>query len=634
MLNLVLIAGIVVTIVTAIPVFLQMRNHPKGLFVCFFIEMWERFSFYGMRGLLIYYLTKQFLFTDTAASQQYASYMTLIYLIPLVGGLIADRWLGTRRAAIFGGVLLVLGHFGMAFEGKPVQQVLTYQGHSYEFVRKGMEEPKLKVGDQLYTYHAGSDKSLNIDNLPAAAPLPKTLADGSYSLDRKVVTDWAETAFFLSVSLIIMGVGFLKPNVSTIVGQLYRDRDPRRDSGFQLYYFGINLGSFWAAIICGYLGETVGWWAGFGAAGIGMALGLVGFLAGKSWLLGKGEAPDAEALKAKVGNVISKEWLIYLSTFVGVAIIYFLVQKNAIVFYVLLAMSIGMLGYIVWHMFTKFTRVESFRTSLALILSIASIVFFTLEELAGSALALFADRNVDLNIISAPVRFDLLGQHILLASREQLAAIGGQAPGTLWVDMGFTAAQTQTINTGWILIFAPIFAALFAFLGRRGADPDPVKKFAFGIVATGLGFLILVWAAPLHNAAFQLPLIFLVLNYMMTTIGEMTVSPVGLSQQTKLSPAMTVSTMMALWFVGTAWAQFFGGLITEKMSSLTIGGHVVDAGEALRSSLSVFNMIGLVVIVFGAALFALSFFIKGWSHGANDTVPEDAGAGPNVAREG
>ncbi len=631
MLNLVLIAGFVVTILTGIPVALQMRNHPKGLVVCFFIEMWERFSFYGMRGLLIYYLTKQFLFTDANASQQYASYMTLIYLIPLVGGLVADRWLGTRRAAIFGGILLVVGHFGMAFEGKPAEQTLTYQGHTYEFVRKGMEEPKLDVGGVLYTYHAGADKTLTIDSLPATAPLPQTLADGSYKLDRKVVTNWAESAFFLSVALIIMGVGFLKPNVSTIVGQLYRDRDPRRDSGFQLYYFGINLGSFWAAIVCGYLGETVGWWAGFGAAGIGMLLGLAGFLLGKSWLMGKGEAPDPAALKAKVGNVISKEWLIYLLTFGGVAVIYFLVQKNAIVFYVLLASSLGMLGYIIWHMFTKFTRVESFRTALALILSIASIVFFTLEELAGSALALFADRNVDLNLIAAPVSFDLLGRHILLASREQLAAMSMPAgSNTLWIDMGFTAAQTQTINTGWILIFAPIFAALFAFLGRRGADPDPVKKFAFGIVATGLGFLILVWAAPLHNAAFQLPLVFLVLNYMMTTIGEMTVSPVGLSQQTKLSPAMTVSTMMALWFVGTAWAQFFGGLITEKMSSLTIGGHVVDAGEALRSSLSVFNTIGLVVIAFGAGLFILSFFVKGWAGGANDTAPENTGAGQNL----
>ncbi len=622
MLNLVLIAGIIITIATGIPVFLQMRKHPKGLFACFFLEMWERFSFYGMRGLLIYYLTKQFLFTDAHASQQYASYMTLIYLIPLVGGLVADRWLGTRRAAIFGGILLVIGHFGMGFEGKPAQQILTYQGQTYEFVRKGMEQPKLKVGEAVYAYHADTNEALVIDGLPKDAPLPASLPKDSYKLDRRIVTPWAEDAFFLSVSLIIMGVGFLKPNVSTIVGQLYKDRDPRRDSGFQLYYFGINLGSFWAAIICGYLGENVGWWAGFGAAGIGMALGLIGFLAGKSWLEGRGEAPDPAALKAKVGKVIRTDHLIYLLSFCGVAVVYFLVQKNEIVFYVLMALSILILGYVVYYMFTRFTRTENFRVALALILSFASIVFFTLEELAGSALSLFADRNVNLNIISAPVDMHVLGARILLASREQLAAMGGVPAGTLWVDMGFTAAQTQTINTGWILIFAPIFAALFAFLGQRKADPDPVKKFAFGIIATGLGFMVLVWAAPLHNAVFQLPLIFLVLNYMFTTIGEMTVSPVGLSQQTKLSPPLIVSTMMALWFVGTAWAQHFGGLITEKMGSLTIGGHVVDAGESLRASLDVFNMMGLIVIGFGVALFALSFFIKSWSGGVNDSTPD------------
>jgi POT family proton-dependent oligopeptide transporter len=622
MLNIVLLAGIVVTILTAIPVFLQMRNHPKGLFVCFFIEMWERFSFYGMRGLLIYYLTKQFLFTDDHASSQYASYMTLIYLIPLVGGLVADRWIGTRRAAIFGGVLLVLGHFGMAFEGKPAEQTLSYQGHSYEFVRHGMEEPKLKVGNAVYAYHSDGHDGLVIDGLPGNAPIPATLSKGSYRLEKHVVTSWAESAFFLSVSLIIMGVGYLKPNVSTIVGQLYKDRDPRRDAGFQLYYFGINLGSFWAAIICGWLGENVGWGAGFGAAGVGMTLGLIGFLVGKSWLMGKGEAPDVPALSAKVAGMIKKEHLIYLLSFAGVSIIYVLVQRNDLVFFVLCGLSVLMLGYIVFKMFTQFTRVENFRIALALLLSIASIVFFALEELAGSALSLFADRNVDLNILSTPIQWHLGGTDIVLASQAQLKALGGLPAHYTWIDMGFTSAQTQTINTGWILILAPVFAALFTYLGRRGADPDPVKKFAFGIVATGLGFLILVWAGPLANRLFQLPLIVLVLNYLFTTIGEMTVSPVGLSQQTKLAPASLVSTMMALWFTGTAWAQYAGGLITKSMGSDTIGGHVVDAKASLHAALSTFNAIGMAVIVFGVVLFALSFVVKGWAHGANDSVTD------------
>ena len=188
MLNLVLIAGFVVTILTAIPVVLQLRKHPKGLIICFFTEMWERFSYYGMRGLLIYYLTKQFLFTDTHASAQYSSYTTLIYLVPLIGGLVADRWLGTRRAVIFGGLLLVLGHFGMAFEGQPAQQTLTYHGQTYEFVREKNAQPKLKVGDVLYGYHSDDNEGLVIDGLPAGAPLPATLAKSDYQMGKRVVT--------------------------------------------------------------------------------------------------------------------------------------------------------------------------------------------------------------------------------------------------------------------------------------------------------------------------------------------------------------------------------------------------------------------------------------------------------------
>lgn len=627
MLNLVIGAGILVTILTGIPVALQMRNHPKGLVVCFFTEMWERFSYYGMRGLLLYYLTKQFLFTDTHASQQYASYATLIYLVPMIGGLIADRFLGTRRAVIFGGLLLVFGHLGMAFEGQPNHQTLIYQGQTYEYALssgKAATLPKLKVGDAFYEVTRTPDGGRAIAGLPQGAPLPAVLAPSSFTEGVKKVTPWAEKAFYLSISLIIMGVGFLKPNISTIVGQLYKDRDPRRDSGFQLYYFGINLGSFWAAVICGYLGETVGWWAGFGAAGIGMAAGLIGFLIGKPWLMGKGEAPDAAGLKTKIASFITKEHLIYLGGLLGIPVVYFLVQRNDIVFLVLAAATVSMLGYIVYNMVKRFTRVENFRIALALILSVSSIVFFALEELAGSALSLFADRNVNLNLSEAASTFTLFGQTFLVASREQLAAMTMLPANYVWIDIGLTAAQTQTINTGFILILAPIFAALFTFLGRRNADPDPVKKFSVAIAATGIGFLILVWASPFHNALFQLPLIFLVLNYLFTTVGEMALSPVGLSQQTKLSPPLIASTMMALWFTGLSWAQFVGGIITARAAVLTVGGEVVDPAEALHKSLTVFGIIGWTAVAVGIGMFLLSFAIKGWAGGANDTGLEES----------
>ncbi len=622
MLNLVLIGGIIVTLLTGIPVFLQLRQHPKGLVICFFTEMWERFSYYGMRGLLIFYLTKQFLFTDDHAGQQYASYTTLIYLMPLIGGLIADRWIGTRRAVIFGAVLLVLGHIGMAVEGQPAQQTLVYQGQTYDFVKVDAQTQKLKVGDGLYSVSSDDNQNLTIEGLPATAPLPATLAKGQYAEGRKVVTPWAEDAFYLSVSLIIMGVGFIKPNISTIVGQLYKDRDPRRDSGFQLYYFGINLGSFWAAIACGYLGTHVGWWAGFGLAGIGMLAGLLVFVLGKGLLEGRGDAPDPAKIKARVGGAISLENLIYLLAVAGVAVVYVLVQQNAIVFIVLCLLSAVMLGYVVFNMVTKFSRAENFRVALALILSAASIVFFTLEELSGSALGLFADRNINLEFWPAPVHVG----HFLLASSKQLATMGGLPAGDTWVDMGLTAATSSTLfSAAFILILAPIFAALFTFLGNRGRDPDPVKKFAFGILATGLGLMVLVWGAPFANSAFQLPLVFLVINYFLTTVGEMSLSPVGLSQQTKLSPTAVVSTMMALWFTALSWAQFFGGKITAMTASFTIGGEVVDPAAALHTSLKVFSQVGMWTIGFGAALFVLSFFIKGWAGGVNDTGPLDEG---------
>jgi proton-dependent oligopeptide transporter, POT family len=621
MLNLVLIAGIIITVLTAIPVIMQMRNHPKGLYVCFFAEMWERFSYYGMRGLLIYYLTKHFLFDDARAGGQYASYTTLVYLLPLIGGLVADRWLGTRRAVIFGGLLLVAGHLGMAIEPRPNQQTLTYQGHTYEFVTEGTgtgSQLKLKVGDQTYAYTGTDDGGLSINGLKEGGDLPPVIAKGSYQIGVKTIDWWGEGVLFTALSLIIMGVGFLKPNISTIVGQLYRERDARRDSGFQLYYFGINMGSFWAAILCGWLGETVGWWAGFGLAGLGMLAGLLWFVFGKPLLEGKGEAPDPVALKQKVGGGITREWLIYGLGILGVGLVYLLVQQNKIVFFALCVASAGMLGYIVYNMFTRFTREENFRLSLALILSLASIVFWTLFELAGSALSLFTDRNINLDIIHEPILLNLFGKDVLFASTQQLSVLTGLPADYIWVDMGLTAAQTQTFNAGFILMFAPVFAALFTFLGRRKIDPDPVKKFSFGLVCAGLGFLVLVWTAPLANAQFQLPLYMLILTYLLHTWGELALSPVGLSQQTKLSPPLVVSTMMALWFTGTSWAQFLGGEITKLTATETIGGQVVNPKLALDTSLGVFNQIGLLAIGVGIGLFALSFVMSKWAYGAND----------------
>ena len=248
------IIGIVVTLGTGIPVLLQLlRNHPRGLIILFFAEMWERFSYYGMRGILIFYLTQHLLFDDKTASAQYGSYTSLVYLLPLLGGIIADRWLGTRKAVAFGALLLVAGHLTMAVEGRPAQQTLTYAGQAYPVVAEGrMEsrEVRLMVAGQPHEFGPAPGGGLEIKALAPNAPLPAVLPQGSYQMSSQS-DPLGKAAFYLAVSLIIMGVGFLKPNISTVVGQLYPQGDPRRDSGFTLYYYGINLGAFWAALACG-----------------------------------------------------------------------------------------------------------------------------------------------------------------------------------------------------------------------------------------------------------------------------------------------------------------------------------------------------------------------------------------------
>src|SRR5579864_8911454 len=352
MFNVVVLAGIVITVLTGIPVFLQLRAHPRGLSVLFFAEMWERFSYYGMRGLLIFYLTEHFLFDDRFSAGQYSGYTTLVYLVPLVGGFVADRWLGSRKAIAFGALLLVAGHFTMAIEGPAASETLSYQGHAYQVRVEGrMEDRKvcLEVGSGCYAMTAAPDGGLAIEALPAAAPLPSVLAKGTY-VQAQTRSHAFVDVLYLALALIIMGVGFLKANISSIVGQLYPQGDPRRDPGFTLYYYGINLGAFWASVVCGLLGQTVSWSAGFGLAGIGMLAGYLVFVLNKPRLEGHGEPPDPAALAKRVLGPINLEWGIYLAGIAGVAVVWQLVQLYAVMGWLLLAGWILALGYIGFEM--------------------------------------------------------------------------------------------------------------------------------------------------------------------------------------------------------------------------------------------------------------------------------------------
>ena len=231
----------------------ELFGHPKGLYICFATELWERFSFYGMKYLLLLYLTKYHLFSDVEGLDVLGAYAGLVYALPVIGGLLADRYLGMRKAVVFGGILLCLGHLLMAVEG---HQAVNYAAGT-------VLENDLRLTDGTVLL-AGTTLTSEI-----------TIRDTE-----------ALKVFYLALALIVVGVGYLKPNISTIVGKLYSEDDPRRDSGFTIFYMGINIGSFFATILCGYLGETYGWGYGFGAAGIGMVLGLFTFLWGQKYLHG------------------------------------------------------------------------------------------------------------------------------------------------------------------------------------------------------------------------------------------------------------------------------------------------------------------------------------------------------------
>jgi POT family proton-dependent oligopeptide transporter len=573
--NMIAVAGIFITIVTAIPVLLQIRRHPKGLFILFFAEMWERFSFYGMRGLLIFYLTQHFLFDDAFANGQYGTYGALVYLLPLLGGFLADHYLGTRKAVAFGALLLVAGHGTMAIEGEPAKQILTYQSQQYDFKvdgRGNTRQVHLIVDGAAYEIGATNGGDLEIKGLPEGGVLPGVLPKGSFELTVKERDPFYVAVFYLALSLIVMGVGFLKPNISSLVGQLYPQADPRRDSGFTLFYYGINLGSFWAAILCGWLGQEVGWWAGFGLASVGMLAGYIVFVLGKPLLEGKGEPPDPAKLARRVAG-LKVEWLIYLGVLLAVGFVWLLIQRFELVGYALGVGSVAVLGYLGHFMATKCTRAEAGRMILALTLIAFSVAYFTLFNQAGSSLNQFAQRNTDLSLFG----------------------------------YAMTPAQTQSFNSGFILILAPIFAGLWAYLEPRHLDPNAPAKFGLAMLQIAAGFAVLVWGAQYFaSPEYKVPMIFLVGMYLLHTTGELFLSPVGLSQMTRLSPAATVATIMATWFLGSAWAGYFGGLIARLTAAQTVAGQVLDPAAALHTYIGVFTNVAMWGAGIGVAILLVS----------------------------
>ncbi|MBL8997885.1 MAG: peptide MFS transporter [Gemmatimonadales bacterium] len=456
-------------------------GHPRGLATLFFTEMWERFSFYGLRPLLILFMAAAlteggFGFDRTQASAIVGIYAASVYVASLPGGWVADRLLGLRRAIFLGAALITSGHLSVGLSGL-----------------------------------AG----------PGAGKI----------------------FFFLGLILIVLGTGLLKPNISAIVGDLYPEGGARRDAGFSIFYMGINLGAFLGQIVTGFLGEAVGWHYGFGAAGVGMFFGLVVFgLSARKTLGPIGEDvikhPDA-AVQAK------QESMVKLSISIGlgvVALVFALAAAGTITLdaqrigqsmtLVLVGLAVGYFAYV--FIAGGLNKDEMKRVGVIVVLFVFAAIFWAAFEQAPTSLNLFARDFTD-------------------------RAVGGWTIPATWF---------QSVNSGFIIIFAPIFAALWVGLAKRGFDFSSPTKFALGLFLAGIGFLLMILAANKVVASGGTELVspwWLVASYFFQTIGELCLSPVGLSSMTKLAPRKFVGQMMGIWFLASALGNLIAGLV---------GGHV------------------------------------------------------------
>jgi POT family proton-dependent oligopeptide transporter len=556
-------------------------GHPRGLAILFFTEMWERFSYYGMRGLLILYLTQHFLFSDQRSALMYGAYTALVYVMTIVGGSLADKYLGQRKAVTFGAILLVLGHFGMAFEGSGSREIITYQGGEYQVTLDGRGGTANQIivsetGTSRISFNDGASEMIVDD--PAAVGLPATIATADYTtrVEREPLF---VNILYLSLALIIAGVGYLKANISTIVGALYGFEDPRRDSGFTLFYMGINLGSFLSSITCGILGIVYGWKYGFGLAGIGMLLGLIVFIWGQKYLDGHAEPPDPAKLKKSAFGPINIEMACYLAGLVIIGVSMLLVM-NA---HFIPDWFVGMLGIVVFlflvgYAVMKLKGDERSRMFAAIYFVLAQIPFWALFEQAGSSLNLFTQRLVDKQVFGVEV----------------------------------PAPVFQALNAGFIFLFAPVFAWMWIALAKRGREPSTPVKFSMGVILVGLGFLALVGGITASGSTGMTAVYFIFLIYWVHTMGELMLSPVGLSAVTKMAPARVVGMTMGAWFLYSGLSNYLAGVIARGTGAETIGGQLTNVAAAKATYASVYTNVAWVAIGTGVVMFLISPIIKSW----------------------
>jgi POT family proton-dependent oligopeptide transporter len=506
-----IVGWVFVLIWVPLVVFSQRKTHPKALFTLFFTELWERFSFYGMRALLILYMTID-LFdkmeageADARAYGIYGAYNALLYAAPVIGGMLADRLMGFRRSIMFGGIMMAAGQFVLA------------------------------------------------------------------------ATIGSETFFFMGLSLLTIGNGFFKPNISSFLGTFYDKNDPRKDGAFTIFYMGINIGAFLAPITCGFLGERIDWSLGFLAAGIGMVLGVIVFFINMKKYEDKGNPPDMEYLKKPVFAFINREWLVILGSLAMVPVFSFLIDAEGITNVILFVVGIAVLGYIIYTALTAEDRAEGQRLLVFVVLFFFHMIFWTLFEQAGGSLTILTSRYVN--------------------------------------TLGIEASQFQSLNPLFIMLLAPVFAWIWVRLSKAGKEPRTPMKFFYGLIQMALGYFVIVLGCRivLSGSGEMIPVIFLALMYLFHTTGELSLSPVGLSVVTKLSPGKVVGFVMGAWFLSIAFAHKIAGELGKLIATPT---DSTDPNAALQAFADVYLNWG-VFVVLGAAgvLLLLSPVLKKWMHG-------------------
>ena len=474
----------------------RFRDHPPGLFYLFFAEMWERFSFYGLRALLVLYMVHDLLYNHERSISIYSTYMALVYTSPIIGGLIADYYLGERKAIILGAILIACGHITLAMPN--------------------------------------------------------------------------ENFFFPGLAFIISGTGFFKSNISALLGRLYHHGDPRRDAGFTLFYVGINIGSLFATLICGWVGENIGWHYGFSLAAIGMIFGLLIFLRGIKSFKGHGEQPPDSIDRLPLLNGFTWEHVIYIMAFVSVPIGAIMLQNYQAFNYILPVGAVIIIAYMI-YLSTHGTKDDRQGILTILVFMFFNAMFWSLFEQAGSSMNLFTDLAVDKNFF------------------------GWNVP-TTWF---------QSLNPLFIIIFGPLFAQAWVSLAAKNREPYTPFKFFLGLVLTAIGFGFLAFGAYYPNSAGQVLMIWLILAYLFQTFGELCLSPVGLSMVTKLSPLKLIGTLMGIWMISLAYGHYIAGILARLSATTaeaTPNQHLETYASAFMITMSVGFVSAIVLLIISPLL--------------------------------